>query len=52
MATTNDDQKQVPVPLLDTTRPSGGYGSPSSDEPIRPNPQAVKVPGDITRRKK
>jgi len=34
---------------LESNRPDG-YGSPSDDQPNLPNPQAVKVPGDVTPR--
>jgi hypothetical protein len=37
--------------ILERNRPDG-LGSPSSDQPNLPNPQPVKVPGNITRRKK
>jgi len=36
---------------LEQGRPDG-LGSPSNDQPNRPNPQPVKVPGSVTRPRK
>ncbi len=36
---------------LEQGRPNG-YGSPSPDQPNLPNPQPVKVPGNITKPRK
>jgi hypothetical protein len=37
--------------VLEKNRPDG-YGKPSDDQPNLPNPQPVKVPGNVTRPRK
>jgi hypothetical protein len=37
--------------ILERGRPDG-VGKPSNDQPNMPNPQPVKIPGNVTRRKK
>jgi hypothetical protein len=44
------DQRQVPVPLLDKSRPNG-LGSPSNGAPALPSRQAVEIPKDFPRKR-
>ena len=37
--------------VLESGRPDG-LGEVGGDQPVLPNPQAVKVPGDVTPRKR
>ena len=52
MANDKLDQGTVPVPLIGPGYPVQGLGKPSKDQPVMKNPQAVKVPGDVTPRRK
>jgi len=45
-------ENEEKVPLLDTTRPAGGYGKPSDDQEVLPSQQPVATPRDVTPRKK
>jgi len=46
-----NEQRPQGGTLDDESRPNG-HGSPSNDAPNLPNPQAVKVSGDVTPRKR
>jgi hypothetical protein len=45
------DERQVPVPLEDKSRPDG-LGSPSNDQPVLPSRQATEIPKDFPRKRK
>jgi hypothetical protein len=44
-------ENEEKAPLLDTTRPAGGYGTPSDDQEVLPSRQAVPTPNLLPRKR-